>query len=149
VSIHLPPLRDRPEDIPLLAEAFLHEFASDRRREIEGFTDEVVERLETHHWPGNVRELRNVVERAVLFCRGSIVTIDELPPNLRGGLAEAAPGEPLPVVPIQTAVERAESEAILAALAATQGRRAEAAELLGISRKTLWEKIKGLGIAVD
>ncbi len=131
VSIHLPPLRDRPEDIPLLAEAFLHEFASDRRREIEGFTDD------------------NVVERAVLFCRGSIVTIDELPPNLRGGVQEPAPGEPLTVVPIQQAVERAEAEAIVAALSVTQGRRAEAAELLGISRKTLWEKIKGLGIPVD
>jgi transcriptional regulator of acetoin/glycerol metabolism len=85
----------------------------------------------------------------VLFCRGSIVTIDELPPNLRGGVQEPAPGEPLTVVPIQQAVERAEAEAIVAALSVTQGRRAEAAELLGISRKTLWEKIKGLGIPVD
>ena len=149
VSIQLPPLRERREDIPLLAEAFLQEFALDRRREIEGFTEEVIERFELHSWPGNVRELRNVVERAVLFCRGSVITVDELPPSLRGGSPDAPTVDSPPVVPIHQAVERAEADAILAALSATQGRRAEAADLLGISRKTLWEKIKGLGISVD
>jgi two-component system response regulator HydG len=149
VSIQLPPLRERREDIPLLAEAFLQEFALDRRREIEGFTEEVIERFELHSWPGNVRELRNVIERAVLFCRGSVITIDELPPSLRGGSPDAPLIDSPPVVPIHQAVERAEADAILAALSATQGRRAEAADLLGISRKTLWEQIKGLGISVD
>ncbi|MCK5376407.1 MAG: sigma-54-dependent Fis family transcriptional regulator, partial [Acidobacteria bacterium] len=149
VAIHLPPLRDRRVDIPLLAETFLQEFATDRMREIAGFTDGVTELFETYAWPGNVRELRNVVERAVLFCRGSQVTIDDLPPSLRGDAPEAAIGEPARVIPMQKAVLGAETEAIRAALAATQGRRAEAAELLGISRKTLWEKIKTLEISVD
>ncbi len=149
VAIHLPPLRDRRVDIPLLAETFLQEFATDRMREIAGFTDGVTELFETYSWPGNVRELRNVVERAVLFCRGSQVTIDDLPPSLRGDAPEAAIGEPARVIPMQKAVLSAETEAIRAALSATQGRRAEAAELLGISRKTLWEKIKTLEIAVD
>jgi two-component system response regulator HydG len=149
VAIDLPPLRERYEDIPLLAEAFLQEFAADRRREIEGFTEDVIGKLETHTWPGNVRELRNVIERAVLFCRGPRVTVDELPPNIRGGAPGLAADGPAPVVAMQTAVERAEMEAICNALAATQGRRAEAAELLGISRKTLWEKIKNLEITVD
>jgi two-component system NtrC family response regulator len=112
-----------------LAHAFLQEFASDRRREIEGFSDDAIDLLEMHAWPGNVRELRNVIERAVLFCRGQLVTVE--------------------VVSMQTAVVRAEVEAIQTALAVTQGRRADAAELLGISRKTLWEKIKTLEIAVD
>jgi DNA-binding NtrC family response regulator len=78
-----------------------------------------------------------------------VVTIDELPPNIRGGAPSATIGETPPVMPMQEAVERAEAEAIRAALGATQGRRADAAELLGISRKTLWEKIKHLEIAVD
>ncbi len=149
VAIDLPPLRERREDIPLLAEAFLREFAADRRREIEGFSDEAIDRFEMYPWPGNVRELRNVIERAVLFCRGQEVTVDELPPNIRGGAQASAVGETSPVMPMHDAVERAEADAIRAALSATQGRRADAAELLGISRKTLWEKIKHLEIAVD
>jgi two-component system response regulator HydG len=149
VAIDLPPLRERREDIPLLAEAFLREFAADRRREIEGFSDEAIDMLEMYPWPGNVRELRNVVERAVLFCRGQSVTVDELPPQIRGGAPVTSIGESPKVVAMHEAVERAEAEAIQSALSATQGRRAEAAELLGISRKTLWEKIKHLEIAVD
>jgi DNA-binding NtrC family response regulator len=78
-----------------------------------------------------------------------VVTVEELPPNIRGGVPSAVAEETPQVVAMQDAVERAEAEAILAALGATQGRRADAAELLGISRKTLWEKIKHLEIAVD
>jgi len=150
VAIHLPPLRERREDISLLAQAFLMEFARERGKdEIEGYSDEVLDRFEAHSWPGNVRELRNVVERAVLFCRGPMVTVDELPVTLRGEDNSAAPSSPGRVEPLQRAVERAEIEAIRAALQATKGRRAEAAEILGISRKTLWEKIKNLDITVE
>jgi DNA-binding NtrC family response regulator len=149
VAIHLPPLRERREDISLLAQAFLVEFAQERRREIEGFSDEVIEIFEAHSWPGNVRELRNIVERAVLFCRGPVVTIDELPAALRGEESKSPRPSHGRVEPLQRAVERAEVEAIRAALESTSGRRAEAAELLGISRKTLWEKIKNLDISVD
>jgi DNA-binding NtrC family response regulator len=149
VSIHLPPLRGRKEDIPLLVQAFLQEFAEERGREIEGCTDEVMELFESYSWPGNVRELRNVVERAVLFCRGTQITADELPASLRGDEPDAAPRRAPKVRSLHEAVEQAETDAIRAALSATEGRRAEAAELLGISRKTLWEKIKGHGITVD
>jgi DNA-binding NtrC family response regulator len=149
VSIHLPPLRDRKEDIPLLVQSFLQEFVEERQREIEGFTDEVMELFERYPWPGNVRELRNVVERAVLFCRGSEITVDELPASLRGENGESGSGSDREVQSLQQAVEWAETQAIKTALAATQGRRAEAAQLLGISRKTLWEKIKTHAIEVD
>lgn len=149
VAIHLPPLRERREDISLLAQAFLAEFARERQRDIEGFSDEVIELFEAHPWPGNVRELRNVVERAVLFCRGGVVTVDELPAGLRGDTDSAPQRSKARVEPLQRAVERAEVEAIRAALQSTDGRRAEAAELLGISRKTLWEKIKNLDISID
>ncbi len=149
VAIHLPPLRERREDISLLAHAFLVEFSRERQRDIEGFSDEVLGLFEAHSWPGNVRELRNVVERAVLFCRGPVVTADELPMALRGEDGKVSRPAQGRVEPLQMAVERAEVEAIRAALQSTTGRRAEAAELLGISRKTLWEKIKNLDISVD
>ncbi len=149
VSIHLPPLRDRKEDIPLLVRSFLQEFADERQREIDGFTDEVMELFESHSWPGNVRELRNVVERAVLFCRGAQITVEELPAALRGDDGGTSQRKPSRVRPLNQAVEEAETAAIRAALSATSGRRADAAELLGISRKTLWEKIKSHDITVE
>ena len=149
VSIHLPPLRERTEDIPLLVQSFLHEFAEERGREIDGFVDEVMDLFEAYSWPGNVRELRNVVERAVLFSRGSQITLDELPTSLRGDRQEGGRRRVAQVRSLHEAVDQAETEAIRAALAATEGRRAEAADLLGISRKTLWEKIKLHEITVD
>jgi DNA-binding NtrC family response regulator len=143
VLINLPPLRERREDIPLLATAFLQEFTEERGRAVEGFSDTVFELFDAYPWPGNVRELRNVVERAILFCKGSEVSPDELPASLRdepsGSRNGIVSGK---VRTLQEAVERAETEAIRVALGATEGRRAEAAELLGVSRKTLWEKIK-------
>jgi DNA-binding NtrC family response regulator len=148
VSIHLPPLRERREDIPLLAEAFLREFSGERGKEIEDISDDALEILDTHSWPGNVRELRNVIERAVVFCRGPRITPEHLPPGLRD--TPPAPPSFVPArqaEPLRRAVERAEIETIRAALAATDGRRNEAAEILGISRKTLWEKIKAYGIS--
>ncbi len=150
VAIHLPPLRERVEDIPVLAQAFLQEFRDERGKEITGFADEVMERFELYPWPGNVRELRNVVERAVLFCGGTRITVDELPPSLRSTAGtESARPHPDQVIPLQRAVEKAEADAIRSALSATGGRRTDAAELLGVSRKTLWEKIKTLGVDTD
>jgi DNA-binding NtrC family response regulator len=149
VAIHLPPLRERREDIPLLAQSFLQEFARERGKSISGLEPGVLERLDAHHWPGNVRELRNVMERAVLFCRGPKISVEDLPGNLDGGEAEAEEAVPREVVSMQQAVERAEIAAIRAALAETKGRRTAAAKRLGISRKTLWEKIKSYGITVD
>ncbi|HHQ48583.1 MAG TPA: sigma-54-dependent Fis family transcriptional regulator [Acidobacteria bacterium] len=147
VTIHLPPLRERKEDIPLLAQAFLREFAEERGKEIEGFSDDVMELLDAYDWPGNVRELRNVVERAVLFCRGSQVVVGDLPASfhhLKGaGTVRPAGGV---VVKLHEAVARAEINAIHDALAVTGGRRSKAAELLGVSRKTLWEKMRAYGL---
>jgi DNA-binding NtrC family response regulator len=147
VPIHLPPLRDRREDIPLLAQAFLREFSGERGKEIEDLSDAALEILEGHTWPGNVRELRNVIERAVVFCRGPEITPEHLPPGLLGA-PTAAPSTTAArsAEPLRRAVERAEVETIRAALVATEGRRNDAAEILGISRKTLWEKIKAYGI---
>jgi DNA-binding NtrC family response regulator len=151
VAIHVPPLRDRREDIPLLAPTFLREVLKGSQKEIEGFNDEVYEVFDGYAWPGNVRELRNVVERAVLFCRTSHVTVEDLPTNLRQGSPSAPVERPdsFETVSLHQATERAEMQAIRAALAATSGRRTDAAELLGISRKTLWEKLKHYEITVE
>jgi DNA-binding NtrC family response regulator len=147
VAIHLPPLRERREDIPLLAEAFLREFSGERGKKIESLSEAALEVLDSHDWPGNVRELRNVIERAVVFCRDTQITPEHLPPSLRdAGPRSAPPRPPGQAEPLRQAVERAEMEAIRAALDATEGRRNEAAEILGISRKTLWEKIKAYRI---
>ena len=150
VTIHLPPLRERREDVPLLAQSFLREFAEERGKEVEGFTDDVLEVFEAYDWPGNVRELRNAVERALLFCRGPKVTLGDLPQNFhqlsRKTVAVGSPGR---VVTLKEAVQRAEIDAIRAALAATGGGKSRAADLLGVSRKTLWEKMKAYGLEVE
>lgn len=148
VAIHLPPLRERREDVPILALTFLDEFRRERGKPIEGFSDDVIAAFDVYPWPGNVRELRNVVERAVLFCTRPRIGLDELPETLRAGNRGGKSVAAEPVLPLQEAVQRAEVEAIRAALAATGGRRARAAELLGISRKTLWEKAKQYGLDV-
>ena len=149
VTIHLPPLRERKEDIPILAQAFLDEFSRERGKPIEGFADAVLEAFDAYPWPGNVRELRNVVERAVLFCKSPRVSLEELPATLRGAMPAQRRAAPQQVMSLQAAVERAEIEAIRAALASTSGRRSEAAELLGVSRKTLWEKAKNYGLGSE
>ena len=152
VTIYIPPLRERREDISLLANAFLREFSQAKGKSLEGFTDATLEVLTTYSWPGNVRELRNAVERAVLLCRSSRVTPEDLPAGLRvaGSGVQPGPatgtGEP---ATLQEAVARAEVEAIRVALAATHGRRADAADLLGVTRKTLWEKMRNYSIEVD
>jgi DNA-binding NtrC family response regulator len=150
VAIHLPPLRERQEDIPLLAQRFLQEFLRGRGKEIEGFSDDALDLFDAYSWPGNVRELRNVVERAVLFCQGPRITLEDLPATMRSP-ADGAPAAPRTgeVVPLQKAAEHAEIEAIRSALVASGGRKSKAAERLGISRKTLWEKIKNYGITFD
>jgi DNA-binding NtrC family response regulator len=149
VTITLPPLRERREDIPILAQAFLDEFSHERGKAIEGFSDEVLEAFDAHPWPGNVRELRNVVERAALFCKRSRITLEELTTSVRETAETPRREAAKSAATLHDAVERAEIVAIKAALAATEGRRGDAAQLLGISRKTLWEKAKQYGIAED
>jgi len=146
VTIHLPPLRERREDIPILATSFLEEFGRERRKAIEGFSDGVLEAFDAYHWAGNVRELRNVVERAALFCRKPRITPEDLPANLRTASPPPRRAPAQQTTTLHEAVEQAEIEAIRAALSRTEGRRNEAAQILGVSRKTLWEKTKHYGL---
>jgi DNA-binding NtrC family response regulator len=150
VTIHLPALRERREDIPLLSQVFLDELGRERQKAITGFHPEVLEIFDEYPWPGNVRELRNVVERAVLFCPGGEITREHLPASMRRGAARGpAGGGAHPVETLEHAVKRAELEAVKVALEAARGKRAEAAELLGVSRKTLWEKMRQHGLSSE
>ena len=145
VTIRLPALRERREDIPFLAEAFLREFAEKSGKPIEAFDPGVLELFDGYAWPGNVRELQHVVERAVLFSKHSRITVDDVP--LSNRLPSGAGPRQQDVSTLRRTVEQAEIAAIRAALDETNGRRTEAAERLGITRKTLWEKMRNYGLA--
>jgi DNA-binding NtrC family response regulator len=147
VTIHLPPLRERREDIPLLSQVFLDELGRERQKAITGFHPDVLEIFDEYPWPGNVRELRNVVERAVLFCPSGEITREHLPASMRRGGARPAARGAHPVETLEHAVKRAELEVVKAALESVRGKRGEAAELLGVSRKTLWEKMRQHGMS--
>ena len=137
VPVTLPPLRERREDIPLLAEHFLSEIAERNGKLIRGFSPQAMDLLVRNRWKGNVRELENVVERAVIMTRGDLIQTGDLPGHITDeGEAPSAgiiPGRPLSDL---------EREAILSTLEMTGGNRTETANLLGISRRTLQYKLK-------
>jgi len=141
IAIQLPCLLERKEDIPLLAKYFFNEFRGRTSKSILGFTEGALDLLEQYEWPGNVRELKNVVERAVAICRTEKLQIADLPQEIR----EIRLKKKLIQHEIETlnnVLKAVEKEYLQKILRITQGRKAEAADLLGISRKTLWEKIK-------
>lgn len=141
VALALPPLRERKEDIPLLAAHFLAKFAVKNGKRINGFTPEAMDRLLKHQWPGNVRELENAVERAVVLARGEYVSERELPPALSGGGGEGRPEGGF----ANLTLEALERLAILDALDAAGGNKSEAARRLGITRKTMHAKLAKYG----
>jgi DNA-binding NtrC family response regulator len=137
VEIPLPPLRDRREDIPLLAQFFLRREAEHYRRAIDGFDDEALRNLLSHGWPGNVRELEHAVERAVLLCGGSKIQTDDL------GLRPRTDGsEPLD----HMTLEDADRLLVAKALERTDGNVSRAAEELGISRGALYRRMEQYGL---
>lgn len=141
VTIHLPPLRERPDDIPLLVQHFLKEIAAENGKTIAGLTPEAMGALAAYAWPGNVRELRNVIERMVVMARGDTLTVRDLPAALRD---ESRPRGGLPAGPIS--LDEAEKQLILRALKACDDNRTAAARQLGISRRTLHRKLKEYGL---
>jgi DNA-binding NtrC family response regulator len=138
-SLHVPPLREHPSDIPILAMHFLSTQAAENGKELEGFSSEAMALLTHHSWPGNVRELENAVERAVVMARGKAILPEDLPPALAS--ARVTRGEDGPGVPGSTLAEL-ERWAILRTLELTGGSTSRAAEILGTSRRNLHRKIK-------
>jgi two-component system response regulator HydG len=136
ISITLPPLRDRKEDIPLLAQHFLRLYAEKNQKRFDGITDEAMERLIAWSWPGNVRELENAIERAVVLGRGDSVEVDTLPPLIAQGEA----GLRTLSIPIGTSLADIETTVIRETLNATKGDKKLAAQLLGIAVRTIYRK---------
>jgi len=148
ITVKLPPLRDRPEDIPLLVEHFIAKYAAENGRDVGGLTPDALARLLDHDWPGNVRELENVIERAVVLSRGGEIGLDLLPEALqRQGIRIPATSSLMEGrFSFYETMERFESEIIRESLRRGNGVQRRAAALLGLKATTLNEKIKRLKI---
>jgi len=136
VNIHVPPLRERKDDIPVLAAAFLKEFAQENGKTIEGIHEKVRSRLYAYEWPGNIRELRNCIESAVVMCQSNVIGIDDLPPPLRGGSDEGWIH-----IRLGASMEECEKIIIRDTISHCQGNKTKAADMLEIGRKTLLRKL--------
>jgi len=164
VRIHIPPLRDRREDIPLLVNYFLKKLAREQQRGPKSIATSVIKTLEKYHWPGNVRELENAIRRACVLAKSDAILLSDLPPEISGGTGPAVPGvageaaatdaaalarqlfqwaKRDPKLKIIPAVER---ELVIQALKETNDNQVHAAKLLGITRATLRKRIEKFGI---
>jgi DNA-binding NtrC family response regulator len=143
-AIHLPPLRERADDIEPLVRHFVGHYNEKLGRTVVGVSPQVLAIFLRYPWPGNVREVANVIERAMVVAKGSVILPEHLPPHLFEHRAALAPGaEPMP----ELSLEAAEREQILRALQASGGKRIKAARLLGLSRRTLYRKLDRYGIS--
>ncbi len=140
LSIWMPPLRERTEDIPLLVNAFVQQFASDCNKRLIGVDDSCMNALMAHPWPGNIRQLRNVIERAVIYAKGSFITVSDLPPDFQN--APVVPGGAAHLhIRLGASAEEVERELVLKTLEFAGGNKTLAAKILKFSPKTLYNKL--------
>ncbi|MCF8105112.1 MAG: sigma-54 dependent transcriptional regulator [Desulfohalobiaceae bacterium] len=149
VNIHMPPLRERGEDIPLLAFHFLKKFAEQNQKEIKGFTQEAMQALSAYNWPGNVRQLENIVERSVVLCQDNLVGYEDLPAELKEETAHfKSAADLLPTeIDLGDTLEKIEATLIRRALARCNFVQVKAAEMLGLSKSLLQYKLKKYNIS--
>ena len=145
VELKMPPLYERKEDIPLLAQHFLRIFNEKNRKDIKGFTPQAMDRLLKYQWPGNVRELMNAVERGVVLSREEYLGEKDLPLFSEDDIIET-PFDMINAIPGDLPLEEVEKVTILNTLDSTEGNKSEAARRLGITRKTLHKKLKKYGV---
>lgn len=152
-NIHVPPLRERVEDIPLLADAFLKEFRIEMGKPISGISDDAQNAMSRYPWPGNVRELRNAIERSVLSCNEDMIQKDDLPDKV---CARHLPSESvlfeqpeLGDISLDEWLNEAEKKIIMQALEESDGIQANAARLLKITERSLWHRLKKYNIQVN
>ena len=145
VPIHIPPLRERKEDIPLVANHFLRRFSEEIHKRVDGISEEALDLMLSYPWPGNVRELRNYMERAVVLCETDVIKPTDLPPELRG--ADEVKGVTLRLS--SKSLPEAERILIAETLEETGWNLSKSATLLQISRGTLYNKIKKYGLTQD
>lgn len=141
IHIHVPPLRERKSDIPLLIASFLETFNNENGKKIKGFDNKAKAAMNRYDWPGNIRELRNCVESAVVMCSGSEITIDDLPQNIAMSTAEDEIS-----IPYGTTLDEAERIIIEQNLAVNKNNKTKTAKILGIGRKTLQRKLAEWGL---
>ncbi len=141
VELWLPPLRERPGDVPLLALHFLKEIAGEYGKAVTDFTVDALQALVNYAWPANVRELRNAIEGAVALCRGDKIALRDLPPNVRGAEPPGPAGTKSLLEQQALTLEEAERQLIIRALQEARGNRTLAAKNLGVSRRTLHRKL--------
>jgi len=150
VKIEMPPLRARREDIVLLAQSFLQEFAKENDRPTKPLTDAALELLQFYPWPGNVRELRTAIEHGVVMSNDAVIDTRHLPKFLLAERPHFNDSQPPPKITLDAPAEfnlhALETNTIRAALSTAAGNRTHAADLLGVSRRTLQRKLKELGI---
>jgi two-component system response regulator AtoC len=149
----MPPLRERMEDVPLLAAHFLERHAKAFGRDVGGFEPDALRVLTSHRWPGNVRELANAVERAVAVARGPLVRAEDLPPEIAAGPSVAPPAEVLAALPYRDVVDQARDRVSRDYLAALMkefgGNVTRAAERAGMERESLHRLLKRYGVRSD
>jgi DNA-binding NtrC family response regulator len=151
-NIHMPPLREHKEDIPAITDAMLADMNVKHERRVTGIDDDMLNRLIAYDWPGNVRELRNTIERAVILCGEGLLSARDLPPGFGSRSVLSTTPEPSPNavhVEVGTTVDEAERRLILKTLESTLNNKTRAAEILGISLKTMHNKLKEYGSAAS
>ncbi|MGA2766352.1 MAG: sigma-54 dependent transcriptional regulator [Spirochaetia bacterium] len=141
ITLHIPPLRERPGDVEHLIDHFLKVYSAQYSREIRGLDEPTRELLLAHTWPGNVRELKNCVERAAIFCEGDLITLEDLPSQYME-LEGTHLGQKL-----QTTFEQLNRTMILEALEKSKGKKSKAADMLNINRRTLYNRMRKLGLS--
>lgn len=150
ITLTQPPLRERMGDIPLLAQHYLDEFRTQTGKTVSGFNEQAMHMLQRYHWPGNVRELVNVIERAMVLTKRSVIGIEDLPESLRRGatLSDGLQNR-IGVAHLKAALANPERQIILDALESNGWNRQNTAEMLGINRTTLYKKMKKYGIQFE
>ena len=146
VAIEMPPLRERKEDIPALAQTFIRKFSGELKKKIEGMTPEAQKLLMRYNWPGNIRELENTTERAALLCEGRLIEAEDLRLGEAPSTADGAGSAVVKLPPTGIALEEIERQALIEALKMSNWVQKDAAELLSISPRVMNYKIKVLGI---
>jgi transcriptional regulator with PAS, ATPase and Fis domain len=144
VAIHLPPLRERAEDIPLLANHFLRKYAEENKKSISQISPEALELFSTYRWPGNVRELENVIERSVTLSQHSVILSEDLPRRIRAEKKEPAAA----TLPSHLPLAELEKMYIQKILQETGGNKKKTAEILGIDRRTLYRMASRYGLSI-
>jgi DNA-binding NtrC family response regulator len=141
-TIQLPPLRERIDDLPQLVQMFINHYATQNKKDVTGVDEECMKALAAHPWPGNVRQLRNVIERALIVCEGRTIRKPDLPDDFRaagggdGGFIK---------IPLGSSLDDVEKEMISRTIEFTAGNKTRAAEILGVSAKTLYNKLERFG----